>query len=71
MIQLPCPDCDGVGELSYELPDRMETDEVDCPFCEGSGYLLAPPDFGEVVAAVAMFAFVFAGFALFAWWILR
>lgn len=42
----------------------------DCPSCEGSGYLLAPPDFVEVLAALLVFAFVFAGFALFAWWVL-
>lgn len=58
MIQLPCPECE------YLPPGDP------CPLCEGTGYLLAPPDFAEVVAAVLMFAFVFAGCALFAWWVL-
>lgn len=68
MIRLDCLDCGGAGELWEDwVIDRAA---YTCPSCRGSGYLLAPPDFAEVVAALIVFLFVFAGVALFAWWVL-
>lgn len=69
MIRLACPECDGYGSRRQAIGVWSTTDPR-CEACEGSGYLLAPPDFVEVMAAVLVFVFVFAGCWLFAWWVL-
>lgn len=76
MIKLTCLECNGAQQLQALNPDGSDAWVVDvpvtydCPSCRGTGYLLPPPDLAELAAALLIFGFVFAGFALFAWWVL-
>lgn len=65
-----CPDCDGLGTW----PENGQT--LMCASCEGRGVLTPaelrqllepPPDFGEVLGALMIFAFLFAVPCAIAW----